>query len=159
MRSSTRTGDPSRWRIESTYQPLQTVEAYELFNLDVYRVFDASNGTSSLTANGKIDFEWPSYVNGTCGNGVYSFNTIVPIRQYDVFHVDGRDQGKVRINQTAVATFTQGNAPAPPDWYTPQPNERPTTVTVKMGSAGTFTHTSYFPTSTLQEFMRCPAPN
>jgi hypothetical protein len=144
---------------ESTYQPLQTIEAYDLINLNVYRVFDARNGISTLTANGKIDYEWPPYLNGTCGNGVYSFNTLVPIRQYDVFHVDGRDQGKVRINQTAVAIFSLGNAPAAPDWYTPQPNERPTTVSVKMGSAATFTHTSYLPYSTLQEFIRCPAPN
>lgn len=143
--------------VESSYQALQTVRAYEVFNLDVYRVLDARNGTSSLTANGKIDYEWPSSL-GTCGNGVYSFNTVVPIRQYDIFHIDGRDQGKVRINQTAVATFAMGNAPAPPEWYTPQPNERPTSVTVKMGSAGTFTHTSYFPTSTLQPLTVCPQP-
>ncbi|HEV7605828.1 MAG TPA: hypothetical protein VGO61_00700 [Steroidobacteraceae bacterium] len=144
---------------ESTYQPLQTVQAYELIKLDVNQVLDARNGISMLTADGKIDYEWPPYLNATCGNGVYSFNTLIPIRQYDVFHVDGRDQGKVRINQTAVATFAQGNGPAPPDWYTPIPNERPTTVSVKMGSAGTFTHTSYFPTSTLPEFMQCPGPN
>lgn len=142
-----------------TFQTLQTLQAYEFFNLDVDRVFDARNGTSTLTANGKIDYEWPTYLNGACGNGVYSFSTVVPIRQYDIFHIDGRDQGKVRINQTAVASFTIGNPPAPPDWYTPQPDERPTTVTVKMGSTGTFTHTSYYPTWSLQEIMRCPAPN
>jgi len=144
--------------VETTYQPLQTFLAYDLINLDVYREFNAGDGitgTSTLTANGKIDYEWPPYLNGSCGNGVYSFNTIVPIRQYDVFHIDGRDQGKVRLNQTAVATFALGDGPALPEWYTPQPNERPTAITVNMGTAGTFTHTSYFPTSSLQAVMRC----
>lgn len=146
--------------VETSYQPLHTVHAYELINLDVYRMFNAGDGitgTSTLTANGKIDYEW-SPSRGTCGNGVYSFNTIVPIRQYDIFRIDGRDQGKVRINQTAVATFAMGDPPAPPEWYTPRPDERPTAITVKMGTAGNFTHTSYFPTSTLQTLMDCASP-
>jgi len=142
---------------ESTYQPLQTIQAYEVANLALHLLFDGRHGISTLTANGKIDFEWPSYV-GACGNGVYSFNTLVPIRQYNVFYVQGRDQGKVRINQTAVATFANGDAPALPEWYTPQPGERPTAITVKMGTGDTFTHTSYQPGSTLQDVMRCPSP-
>jgi len=142
---------------ETTYQPLQTLQAYETINLAVHLLFDGRHGISTLTADGKIYFEWPPYV-GTCGNGVYSFNTVVPIRQYNAFFVQGRDQGKVRINQTAVATFALGNAPAAPEWYTPQPDERPTAITVKMGTAGTFTHTSYQPSSTLQDVMKCPAP-
>jgi hypothetical protein len=145
--------------IETTYQPLQTMQAYEVFNLGVHLLFDGRHGISTLTANGKIEFEWPASLNGTCGNGVYSFSTIVPIRQYNVFHVQGRDQGKVRINQTAVATFANGDPPAAPEWYIPQPDERPTAITVKMGTTGTFTHNSYVPSWTLQDIMKCPASN
>jgi hypothetical protein len=144
--------------VESTYQAPTTISAFVVSNLETSHVFDARNGVASRTVDGKIDYEWPPY-GPACGNGLYTFRTIVPIRQYDVFHIDGRDQGKVIVNRGAVVTFAKGAAPAPPEWYTPRPNEQPTAIKVKMENGAVFEHTSFFPASTLQTEAQCPGPN
>jgi hypothetical protein len=45
-----------------------------------------------------------------------------------------------------------------PEFYTPQPDERPGLATVDMGAAGTFTHASYQMSNTVQGFAHC-VPN
>jgi hypothetical protein len=144
--------------VESTYQAPTTISAFVVSNFETSHLFDARNGVASRTVDGKIEYEWPPY-GPACGNGLYTFRTVVPVRQYDVFHVNGRDQGKVIVNRGAVVTFAKGVAPAPPDWYTPRPDEQPTTVKVKMENGALFQHTSFFPESTLQTEAQCPAPN
>ena len=118
-------------------------------------VLDARTGASTQTVDGKLTRRWPPYVNGTCGDGLYRFRTLEPIRQTNMFRYNSRDAGKVVFNDGAVATFSVASSATEPSWYTPQPGELPTNVTVTMRNGQTFSHDSYFPSASLQDFQSC----
>jgi hypothetical protein len=103
----------------------------------------------TLTVDGRIDYLWaPGGVEG-CGDGRYSFRTLVPIVHGLNGSLQSFAQGKIVLNGAATATFLAGDGPAPPEWYVPLPDERPTLVRINMGSAGVYEHTSFAPLVTL----------
>lgn len=109
----------------------------------------------TLTVDGKIDYLWtPGGVEG-CGDGRYSFRTLVPIVHGQNGFLQSFEQGKIVLNGAATATFLVGDGPAPPEWYVPGPDERPTLTRIEMGDAGVYEHTSFAPLVTLPIYEGC----
>jgi hypothetical protein len=109
----------------------------------------------TATVDGKIDYLWtPGGVQG-CGDGRYSFRTLVPIVHGLNGSLQSFTQGKIVLNGAATATFLAGDGPALPEWYTPGPDERPTLVRINMGAAGVYEHTSFAPLVTLPIYDGC----
>ena len=135
--------------------PLVPDAAFTAYTWKVTRGIRVADRTSTHTVDGRVDYQWPPFT-GTCGNGVYSFRTVVPIRQADVFSWDARDQGEVVVNQSARATFSlTDEATTNPPWHTPRPGEPVTKVVIKQGKTQLLATTSYFIGSTLQDIGSC----
>ena len=145
------------FRVDANGVPTGLSSSFRAEGLRIRRTFDFHATTSTLTVDGKLDYHWPDYMGGTCGDGLYNFHTLTPIRQPNVFRFDARDTGLLTVNN-ATLSFSLTDPPAVPEYYTPQPDERPGLATVDMGAAGTFTHASYQMLSTVQGFAHC-VPN
>ena len=123
----------------------------------VRRVLSVRDATSIVQQDGLFYQHVSPF--GTCGDGWYSFRTLAPIRQYNVFRYDGRDAGQVVLNGAKI-TFSTTNLPVEPpyDGYVVGADERAVQVTVDMGAAGTLEHASYLFGVTLGPLTPCPAP-
>jgi hypothetical protein len=141
------------------FAELAPPELQQRFSAQDFRVHRTSRPDKpyfdTLTVDGRIDYLWtPGGVHG-CGDGRYSFRTLVPIVHGQNGSLQSFAQGKIVLNGAATATFLVGDGPAPPEWYTPGPDERPTLVRIDMGSAGVYEHTSFAPLVTLPIFDGC----
>jgi hypothetical protein len=116
---------------------------------------DERTGASTQTVDGRLIRRQAPYVNGTCGDGLYKFRTLEPIRQPNMFRYYSRDAGKVVLNDGALVTFSAVASATEPSWYTPQPGELATHINVAMRNGQTFSHDSYFPGDSLQAFQSC----
>jgi hypothetical protein len=145
------------FRLDANGVPTGLISSFRAEGLRIRRTYDFHAANSTYTVDGKLDYHWPDFWGGTCGDGLYKFHTLTPIRQYNVFRFDARDVGQVTINN-ATLSFSLTDPPAAPEFYTPQPDERPGLATVDMGAAGSFTHASYQMSNTVQEFAHC-VPN
>ncbi|HTU65614.1 MAG TPA: hypothetical protein VMF52_06680, partial [Steroidobacteraceae bacterium] len=65
-------------------------------DLKVRRVLRVADASSTVWLDG--DYRYQRGPFNECATGWYSYKTLVPLRQYDVFHFDGKDSGKVRVN-------------------------------------------------------------
>jgi hypothetical protein len=109
----------------------------------------------TLTVDGKIDYLWtPGGVDG-CGDGRYSFRTLVPVMHGLNGALQSFTQGQIVLNGAATATFSPADGPALPDWYVPGPGERATLVSIDMGDPGVYEHTSFAPLVTLPVYDGC----
>ena len=134
-------------------------ELQDRFSAQDFRVHRTSRPDKpyfdTVTVDGRIDYLWtPGGAQG-CGDGRYSFRTLVPIVHGLNGSLQSFAQGKIVLNGAATATFLPGDGPAPPEWYTPGPDERPTLVRIDMGSAGVYEHTSFAPLVTLPIYDGC----
>jgi len=142
------------FRVDANGVPTGLISSFRAEALRIRRTYDFHAANSTLTVDGKLDYHWPDSMGGTCGDGLYKFHTLTPIRQYNVFRFDARDVGQLTVNN-ATLSFSLTDPPAVPEFYTPQPDERPGLATVDMGAAGTFTHASYQMSNTVQGFAHC----
>ncbi len=140
---------------QSEFVPLTREFAFTAYNWHVTRDLRVADRTSSHWVNGRVDFKFPPFM-GTCGDGVYSFRTIVPLRHADVFRGDARDQGTVVLNQSARLTLALTDEPTSnPSWYTPQPDDLITQALIKQGQTEVVNTSSHFIGSTLLDLGRC----
>ncbi len=143
---------------QTTYAPLFTTNSFTAYNWHVNRQLRVLDRTSAHSVSGRVDYRQFSPYTTSCGNGVYSFRTIVPIRYVDVSRYDARDQGQVVVNGSIRATFSLSAEPSSnPDWYTPMPGQPATQLVIKQGQTELLNTTSYYMGSTLYDIGRCPS--
>lgn len=81
--------------------------------LRLLTAWDETENAEKFSIDGKVEFTWPQGWNLDCACGtVYSFDTKIPARRVPGFYdADFYDAGKIVINDTATARFSQTGDP------------------------------------------------